>query len=514
MVKGKSGEGRSMHAAMGISTIVSLMAFAASIPFLLPNLDILHRTLIPTEGGSITLVAVGDGLSFLRISALAALFTALGMLFVCLLKTAYGRLTWRFVCLGALAFVGGVVFSAGILPFADMPAAVMRGAAVLTGFGMAVLVMAWFVQLEFSEFRTMLRMLVLLLSGVALIDLVLMVLPAPWAAAVHVVLAVVGAMGCSVGFCKMHSGAWGITVPGRNWWDVFGRLDVSIIDDAHDFASFAQRVVFFIVTPAVILLLLVMAMDLHHNALQDDFPIEAVGTLVAVVLAMPLLIIKTDRITMQTAYRIYLPLIGAAVFVGGNFMPFDIHSVFMDTGIFVFCSLYGILLSALAITMASRMPSLRLPTACLVVLAAGIIAMVSYARVDAGSLGWMRLDALMALQVAAIALLAAVPTAYIWSLASADPDSLGLSSGYADRPTLEDRCDSIARRYGLTPRESQVLRYLGRGHGSAYIAGELVVAESTVRSHVKSIYRKTGVNSRESLLECIDREGSVLSRSE
>jgi DNA-binding CsgD family transcriptional regulator len=509
MVKGEGIEGRPAAAAVGVPTLVSLMAFAASVPFLLPNLDILHRALIPTEGGPIALVTVGDGLSFLRVSALAALFTALGMLFICLLKTAYGRLTWRFVCLGAISFVIGTVTAAGIMPFADVPVAVMRGAAVLMGFGVSVLGMAWFVQLEFSDFRTMLRMLVLLLSAVAAIDLVLMVLPVPWSAAARMVLASVGAAGCIAGFRKMHAGD--LTVPGSNWWDVFGRLDVSIIDDAHDFASLANRVIFFVITPAVILLLLVMAMDLHHNALQDDFPIEAIGTLVAVALAVPLLVIKTDRITMQAAYRLYLPLIGAAVFIGGNFMPSDFHSVFMDTGIFVFCSLYGILLSALAMTMASRMPSLRLPTACLMVLAAGIIAIVSYARVDAGSLGWMRLTVLMALQVAAIVLLAAVPTARIWSLASADPDLLEPSSDSAGHPTLEDRCDSVARRYGLTPRESQVLRYLGRGHGSAYIAGELVVAESTVRSHVKSIYRKTGVNSRESLLECIDHEGAMLS---
>lgn len=62
----------------------------------------------------------------------------------------------------------------------------------------------------------------------------------------------------------------------------------------------------------------------------------------------------------------------------------------------------------------------------------------------------------------------------------------------------------VAEQYSLTNRETEILQYLGRGHGSAYIAEVLVVAESTVRSHVKSIYRKVGVSSREQLLEKID----------
>ena len=57
---------------------------------------------------------------------------------------------------------------------------------------------------------------------------------------------------------------------------------------------------------------------------------------------------------------------------------------------------------------------------------------------------------------------------------------------------------------GLSPREREILGYLGRGHGIVFVANTLVISESTVRTHVKSIYRKLGVSSREDLLQLID----------
>ena len=49
---------------------------------------------------------------------------------------------------------------------------------------------------------------------------------------------------------------------------------------------------------------------------------------------------------------------------------------------------------------------------------------------------------------------------------------------------------------GLTAQELQVLRLVGNGLGNKEIAAQLHVAPSTLRSHLKSIYRKTGISSR------------------
>ena len=48
----------------------------------------------------------------------------------------------------------------------------------------------------------------------------------------------------------------------------------------------------------------------------------------------------------------------------------------------------------------------------------------------------------------------------------------------------------------LTAREREVLGLVGRGLRNADVATELEVAESTIASHIKAIYRKLGISSR------------------
>lgn len=74
----------------------------------------------------------------------------------------------------------------------------------------------------------------------------------------------------------------------------------------------------------------------------------------------------------------------------------------------------------------------------------------------------------------------------------------------ARKPDVAARCEALADASGLTPREREIFGYLGRGHGIAFVAETLVISESTVRTHVKSIYKKLGVGSREELLEKVD----------
>ena len=70
--------------------------------------------------------------------------------------------------------------------------------------------------------------------------------------------------------------------------------------------------------------------------------------------------------------------------------------------------------------------------------------------------------------------------------------------------TLEARCAEVAAARGLSPREAEVLVFLARGFTPAYIAKSLVLSISTVRTHVRNIYRKLNVNKREELIHLID----------
>ncbi|KWW99463.1 Two component transcriptional regulator [Carbonactinospora thermoautotrophica] len=60
---------------------------------------------------------------------------------------------------------------------------------------------------------------------------------------------------------------------------------------------------------------------------------------------------------------------------------------------------------------------------------------------------------------------------------------------------------------GLTQRESEVLGFLVAGLSNRAIASKLVLGEETVKSHVRSIFRKLDVNDRASAVAVALREG-------
>ncbi len=59
----------------------------------------------------------------------------------------------------------------------------------------------------------------------------------------------------------------------------------------------------------------------------------------------------------------------------------------------------------------------------------------------------------------------------------------------------------FVERYGLTPRESEVLDLWVKGHDTAFIEEQLCVSKYTVKTHVEHIYEKTGTNSKETLIQ-------------
>ncbi len=60
---------------------------------------------------------------------------------------------------------------------------------------------------------------------------------------------------------------------------------------------------------------------------------------------------------------------------------------------------------------------------------------------------------------------------------------------------------------GLTQRESEVLALLVSGHSNRGIAAKLVISEDTVKTHIRGLYRKLGVQDRGGAIALALREG-------
>ncbi len=65
------------------------------------------------------------------------------------------------------------------------------------------------------------------------------------------------------------------------------------------------------------------------------------------------------------------------------------------------------------------------------------------------------------------------------------------------------RCAELAASRHLTPREEEVLRELARGKSSKDIMRNLVIAPGTFKAHVRHIYEKLDVHSRDELYEMV-----------
>lgn len=257
--------------------------------------------------------------------------------------------------------------------------------------------------------------------------------------------------------------------------------------------------------PFVGLLVFAFVMGSRKMYVFDVVYVEMISDLIAAVLVLPLALVKIDRPLMPFIYQMALPAFALVLIILGAFPEGSIAKIVAGVGSYVFFSAVAIVALACLCAMAhAREFSPQLifsATAACFALAAfvGVLCgtLPAFDDQDGGPV-------LLVISTIYYAFVLFVPLLQAW-LHGASEDEAPQPKTSVDEE-LRERCDHAAKRAGLTPREAEVLGYLGRGHGVAFVAESLVVSESTVRTHVKNIYRKLGVSSREELLQLIDEE--------
>lgn len=105
--------------------------------------------------------------------------------------------------------------------------------------------------------------------------------------------------------------------------------------------------------------------------------------------------------------------------------------------------------------------------------------------------------------IIALITLSELSSFFTGSIPQATPSQVPSAADLAE----EQREQAVVRmqeKFGLTNRETEVLRLLALGRNAEYIAKTLFIAHSTAKSHIAHIYQKTGFNSQQRLMDAIE----------
>ena len=86
-----------------------------------------------------------------------------------------------------------------------------------------------------------------------------------------------------------------------------------------------------------------------------------------------------------------------------------------------------------------------------------------------------------------------------------EQDFVSLTTIVDDVRRFDDICTAIAQKAGLSKREAELLPLALRGRTGERIAQELYISKSTVETHLRRIYQKTGVKNRQELIDLSER---------
>ncbi|WP_294419473.1 helix-turn-helix transcriptional regulator [uncultured Senegalimassilia sp.] len=84
------------------------------------------------------------------------------------------------------------------------------------------------------------------------------------------------------------------------------------------------------------------------------------------------------------------------------------------------------------------------------------------------------------------------------------PDSASSQSGQVPIDPVSAPCDTIARTYRLTAREREVLGLIAHGRNMPFMEQELVISRNTLKMHIRHIYTKLDVHSKQEIIDMVE----------
>lgn len=212
-----------------------------------------------------------------------------------------------------------------------------------------------------------------------------------------------------------------------------------------------------------------------------------------IVIGCTLVRLMADRCHMRTLATVLFYATGCAFSIPGLFGFAAVSPAgFTMVGMFLFCTLSFVLLL-------QQLPVVEVPATCVTALYTLVLAV----GLSCGLLAsWAMAPTVNGSDVFCIAL-----TALSLFIVMVAPNFLFKTSvpsmapePEADLDATAARCREIARQGQLSPRETEVMELAARGFSVPAIANSLFIAENTAKVHMRHIYEKLGLHSKQELI--------------
>lgn len=517
--------------------LLAFIAFFATIPLYSPNV-------VPFNG-----IVIADGIvkAFVEPLMASAIFAS-AALFLATLKAGgscgrtmrcetlpsdalrSGALSWIACALYATSMLTFYLSCAGVFPFAPMA---VGASGALAGTCLVPLFTMWAKAFSGNEPQRLLLTLCLTIGTTAIVNWLFTYLPAMPLVAACSLLVIAGS------FWPLLDSLIGRKRAERSiaTEDSISAATAVRPAKANSFANVSEEAPFdskgmmrrfaSVLMPAIVgLAMFAYFMGVSHAMLFDAISAESVGGALGALIVAVFCLRPSDGPLLHTLYQVLLPIASLVTVV---FITLPEHWAFMPEAFsavtYTFFCIAALL--ALGLGLAGSNAG-EFPTSLVVSGLTLAFALASAAGLASGSASspsetWFIPTSIIAVYAAYLILPPIIGNARLIDSSregrelgsleggfenvavADDQDGMSAAAEHA-APAMDDtffkrKAEEIGDAFRLSPREREILSYIGRGHSSVYIAKTLVISENTVYTHVRNIYRKTGADSREELLE-------------
>lgn len=314
-------------------------------------------------------------------------------------------------------------------------------------------------------------------------------------------------LGFEIGLLPAREGAFvvllGIGAAGPAWSACRGVGEIATVDDsAADHLWESMRTM--VLNPCLGLFLFLFVMSAREFVFMEYAHIGAISVIGAAGIAVAL-VRFWPRFSLGTVYRTLLPTAAACFIVLSSF---PVGSISFGAGFLVSHTLMAViallaLASLCAVARAGEFSSVLVGSVLCATTSLAVLLGTNVAQAvpDDDALGAILLVCAMAYFVYVLA----SPLVDYHRLLREGEEGEGARQGDGlSQPYGDAVCAVLAEERGLSAREREILPYVARGHRPAYVADVLCISEHTVRTHLRNMYRKLGISSREELIQLVE----------